>query len=292
MVSQKMEIPDIQKLAAAVNKSDIASIKNVASGILKVVNDIHSKPKDLEAIIRLDPPLVAKILKVANSAYYSPPSEIDSVDRAVVMIGYDALKYIALGQKVRGIFSKRASAEGFSRSDLWKHCVAVGVMGRVLYNHIHGEGGTNLYTAGLIHDIGIIAIEQFLPDAFQAIFQTAAENGVDLNQVEKKILGFNHAELAVQIIAGWKLPQELVSAIGAHHTKAEDGWKKSETSAILYLADAICRQQEIGFSETAMPDEASIQACSESIGFSRETVDLLTTELHQEIAKIEGQGIF
>lgn len=138
----------LKNMTELVNQTDIASIKNIASGIIKVINDSNSTAKDLEAIIKLDPPLSARILKVANSAYYSQ-QKISNIEGAIIRIGFNTLKYIALGQKVRNIFSKDEKINGYSRASLWRHSVAVGLLGKLIFDKKFGSGGNNIYAAGL-----------------------------------------------------------------------------------------------------------------------------------------------
>ncbi len=279
-------MPELSKI---VNESDLASIKNVASGILKIVNDIHSTPKDLENIIKLDPPLMVKVLKVTNSAYYSPPNKIDSIDQAIPWIGYDMLKYIALGQKVRDIFNQNKMTNGFSRTALWKHSIAVGLLSKLIYNKKIGEGGDNLYTAGLIHDIGLIAIEQFLPEEFNLILEQAGDGNID--QAEKTILGFTHAELAEEVTNHWKFPGELLTAIRYHHAPIQPDHEHKMAIAILYLADCLCIADEIGYSDAPQRDETVFQKCIDLIELPPSEIDSLMDQLRKEMAEVKEQGI-
>ena len=115
----------LKHIVALVNESDISSIKNVVSGIIRIMNDPRSTAKDLKEIIQIDPPLTAKILRVANSAYYATRRRISELQQAIIWIGFDALKELAFSQKVCEIFDKDESIEGYSRTLLWKHGVAV-----------------------------------------------------------------------------------------------------------------------------------------------------------------------
>ena len=146
----------LKKIVEMVNKSEISSIQNIVSGVTKIINDPKSSAKDLKEIIQIDPPLTGKLLKLANSVYYSPRTKISEIQQAIIWVGYDALKELALSQKVCEIFAGNSTIEGYSKTLLWKHSVAVSLLGKMIYRKEFREKGENIYVAGLLHDIGII----------------------------------------------------------------------------------------------------------------------------------------
>ena len=123
----------LEKLVALVNRSEISSIKSIVSGIVRIINDPQASIWDLKEMVEVDPPLAAKVLKVANSVYYSPPKKIGEIKQALIWIGFDTLKEMALSQKVAGIFNENDSIEGHSIHSLWKHCVAVALITKMIY---------------------------------------------------------------------------------------------------------------------------------------------------------------
>ncbi len=282
----------LKRMAELVNESDIASIKNIASGILKVVNDIKSDAKDLEDVIKLDPPLVARVLKVANSAYYASHKKISDVNEAIVRIGFDMMKYIALGQKVRNIFDKGEPMNGYSRVELWKQSVTVGLLCRLIFKKQSIEGGENIYTAGLLHNIGIIAIDQLLPDEFSMILEKTKIENKNLVQAENDVLGYNHAELGMIITQQWNFPTDLISVVGYHHYPAGVDQKYLIETSILHAADYICQENGFGYSDSPFRDETVFQECLNNIGMRPESLDEILVDLKEEIAKVEAQGLF
>lgn len=159
----------LKKITNLVNQSEIASIKSIVSGVMKIISDPNSTIWDLKEIVEIDPPLAAKVLIQANSAYYSPPKKIGEIKQALIWIGFDALKELALRQKVHGIFNGNGAFEGYSTSSLWKHSVAVALITKMIYRREFRERGANAYVAGLLHDIGIIVESQFLPNDFKQV---------------------------------------------------------------------------------------------------------------------------
>ncbi len=282
----------LKSMAELINESDIASIKNIASGILKVVNDIKSDAKDLEDVIKLDPPLVARVLKVANSAYYASREKISDINQAIVRIGFEMMKYIALGQKVRNIFDKGELINGYSRVGLWKQSITVGLLCRLIFEKQSIEGEENIYTAGLLHNIGIIAIDQLLPDEFGIILEKTKNENKNLVQVENDVLGYNHAELGMTITQQWDFPADLISVVGYHHYPADVDEKYLTQTSILYAADYICHEHCFGYCDTPFRDETVFQECLNNIGLQPESLDEILVDLKKEIAKVEAQGLF
>jgi len=165
------EIERISKIIELVDKSEISSIQSVVSGIIDVINDPESSAKDLKDIIEIDPPLTARVLKVANSAYYCSLRKISEIQHAVIWIGFDVFKKIALSQKICEMFDRNEIIRGYSGNSLWKHSVAVAILGKMIYRREFGESGENVYTAGLLHDI--VVENQFLENDFKEVLNKA-----------------------------------------------------------------------------------------------------------------------
>jgi HD-like signal output (HDOD) protein len=182
---------EILRIIELVNASDISSIKSVVSGIVNIINDPDSTVKDLKEVISIDPPLTAKVLARANSAYFSSGQKITEIDKAVIWIGFDALKELALSQKVCEIFDKDESIEGYSRVMLWKNSIAVALLGKMIFRREFRESGENIYVVGLLHNIGIIIEDQFVQNEFKNILRKGKQEEKNLLKVESEVLGYN-----------------------------------------------------------------------------------------------------
>ena len=166
---------DLNRIVRLVDEGEggISSIKNITAGIIGIVNDPESSARDLKKLIELDPPLTAKILRVANSAYYAPKKKISDIGHAIVNIGFNTVKELALSQKVCEIFNQKERIGGYSRVFLWNHSISTALLGKMIYRKEFGKKGDNIYVAGLLHDIGIIVEDQFLHDDFKLILKKA-----------------------------------------------------------------------------------------------------------------------
>jgi putative nucleotidyltransferase with HDIG domain len=282
----------INKILELVDQSEISSIQSVVSGVINVINDPRSSAKDLKDIIEIDPPLTAKVLKVANSAYYYHPRKISEIQYAIIWIGFDVLKEIALSQKVWEVFDQNESIGGYSRNLLWKHSVAVALLGKMICRREFGERGDNAYAAGLLHDIGIIVEHQFLEDDFRDILDKAELERKNLSRAEQEVLGYTHTDIGEVLTEHWSFPDELVVAIGNHHNPDKAPQDFSKFASTLYIADYLCQERGIGYGDAPIRDSALFRKCLRRLDVKGYALDLIVKDMEQEIAMMEDQGLF
>ena len=293
MTQKETKRAKLDQLVESINDSrdSLSSIKNVTSGIVRIISDPGSSAKDLKELIEIDPPLTAKVLKLANSAYYSPGKRIGEIGQAIITIGFDAVKELALSQKVCEIFDKDESLAGYSRMLLWKHSISVALLGKMIYRREFGERGENIYAAGVLHDIGLIVEDQFLQDRFKEILMRSTMQEKNLPQLERRVLGYNHTDIGRVIAADWNFPRELSAAIGYHHTPDRAKQKFARIAATLYIAECLSASCEIGYADTRFIDESLFQDCVQEWDLSAHGLDLIVAEMKQEMARMESQGL-
>ena len=274
-----------------VGRSQIASIKSVVQGIVKIINDPRSNAKDLKEIIELDPPLTGKVLRVANSTFYASRTKIGEVMQAIVYIGFKALKEMALSQKVGDIFDNSDSYEGYSRVSLWKHSVAVAVCGKMIYRREFRERGENAYAAGLLHGIGLISEDQFFQEDFKRALTKANSEKKNLANAEEDLFGFNHAQIGMAILDDWNLPAELLEAIGYHHTPDGASQAHERLVSTIYVADCLAQRNGLGFSDAPFEDPAPFEQCLKTLNIETDALDLILRDVQRELTNMEGQGL-
>jgi len=282
----------LKKIVEMVNKSEICSIRNIVSGVIKIINDPKSSAKDLKGIIQIDPPLTGKLLKLANSVYYSPQTKISEIQQAIIWVGYDALKELALRQKICEVFDGDSTIEGYSRPFLWKHSIAVSLLGKMIYRKEFREKGENIYIAGLLHDIGIIVLDQFCEDEFRLILSKTKTEKKDHTKTEKEVLGFDHTEVGKAMTNDWNLPQELVEVIGCHHNPDNIAQEFVRLGSTLYVADYVCQQKGLGYSDAPIRDKELFRRCLKRLDLTSYALDLIVEDVEQELFKMEEQGLF
>jgi putative nucleotidyltransferase with HDIG domain len=286
------ELQKIERIIHLVNRSEIASIKSVVSGIIRVINDPESTANDLIDVIETDPPLTGKVLKVANSAYYSPLNRIGDIRHAVVWIGLDTLKELALNQKIGHIFNGNGKINGYSRQLLWKHSVTVAKLSKMIFRKEFGESGANAYVAGLLHDIGIIVEDQYLPTDFNSILKRIASEDRNLSILEREVFGFDHAYLGMALADNWNLPQELVFAIGCHDKPIGVDPDFARLASTLHIAEIFSKKCYNGYMDITVEDDRLFNKCLTDLEVEIHAIELIAEEVKQELSKMEEQGLF
>ena len=282
---------DLERLIGQVNKSNISSIAGMVARIISVINDPESTAKDLVEIILTDPPLAANVLRLVNSAHYSPRRKIADIQQAVIFIGFDALKELALNQKVCEIFQKVVNIEGYSRQSLWVHSVAVAQFAKMIYRREFAMRGENAYAVGLLHDLGIIIEDQFRNTELVAALRMVKHESLPLWQAEQKVLGYDHSRIGAAVSQDWHLPNEIVDGISYHHKPLEAPSASHVIATTLFVANYGCQQAEIGYCDAPLDDEDIYHQSIENMGIERHAIDLIQNDVHSLITTMVAEGL-
>ncbi|MCC5831102.1 MAG: HDOD domain-containing protein [Phycisphaeraceae bacterium] len=231
--------------------SHIATLPEVTMRIIKLVEDPDSTAQDLNHVISNDPALGARILKVVNSAFYGLPGQIGSINRAIVLLGLNAVKNIAIAASLAKLFRGGQICPGFNARDLWTHSIAVGTTTRLLAN----EAGLGLpdeaFLAGLIHDIGIMVEMQARRAKFiEVIEELEKDPHTTLREAEVRILGADHEAFGTGLCRVWKFPASFAYATGWHHRPLELAHPHRTLTVIVHIADILCASAGLGYSRT------------------------------------------
>jgi len=223
----------------------LAHLPPLSPAVMKIVelsNDLSASPRDLMNTIKLDPSLTVKILNLVNSAYFSMPQKITSLNRALILLGFNTIKNIALS-------SAFVEATGNSNSKvepIWRHLLAVGVTSKLIAQ----QGGQprqvleEYFISGLLHDIGELMLMNFVPDAFELALSESSEKNISFEEACKNIMSIDGAELGVKVIDHWKLPDVFKSIVTHRMSCGEDA---PHVVNAVHLADKVIRNSEIGF---------------------------------------------
>ncbi len=186
--------------------------------ILDLTSSADCSPKELVKIIEYDPILTIKVLKLVNSAYFGLSREVTSVGHAVVYVGINTIKNVAISVATAGVLPKENKA-GLDMDEFWLHSLTVGVIGRLLAKKhmVLQTQQANYFVAGLLHDIGEVLFAHFTPDDYQPVVQAKQKVSAPLYKIEKKILGVTHSQLGGMVAERWQLPPDLIKAIRNHH---------------------------------------------------------------------------
>jgi len=228
-------LPPIDKILAGDIK--LPSPPAIAVRILDTVKKEDSSFRDLADIIASDPALTAKILKIANSSFYSPTAKIDSIQRALSLIGVDTLKNIALSFVIAGNM-RTTGSEGFDFDFFWKRAITSAVGAELLATLVRHRSDDTFVTA-LLQDIGIVIMYFCQPTEYAKVLDEKRISGKPIVEIENSVFGFDHQEMGYEILKRWGLPENIYSPIRYHHGTAEVPEDFSVPVDILYVADEV-----------------------------------------------------
>jgi HD-like signal output (HDOD) protein len=223
----------------------LSSLPFIYIKINNAINDRHSSIKDISDIISSDPSLTTRLLRLVNSAFYGFPSKIDTVSRALLAVGTNQIRDLAMATSVLRLF-KGIPAGLVNMDSLWRHSVACGVAAKMLATA--GRRDTSVerfFTAGIIHDIGRLAIYKMMPDAAQEMILRCRVSNEPLCLVEKEVIGFDHADLGRALAQLWNLPASLEEMIACHHFPLE-AREHTVEACVVHIADYVVHSMQLG----------------------------------------------
>jgi len=266
---------------------DIATLPEVTVKIIELVEDPNSTARDLHGVIKTDPALSAKVLKVVNSAFYGLPGQIASVDRAIVLLGMSAVKNIAVAASIARLFKSGRMSEQFTAKDLWRHSVAVGVAAKLLSKAAGQQAVMDeVFLAGLIHDIGILVERQVAPDKLKEVITRCSKGEGSFLDLENQIIGADHQAFGDALTTKWKFPRHLRAVVGFHHFPERLSNELQTLGYTIQLADALCCQEKLGFYVTS-GGSPGIEELFEIQGISLDLREELIESLHTDLAEAE-----
>lgn len=237
--------------------------------VLELTRNINCLPKELVGVIEKDPVMTMKILKVINSAYYSLPNKITSVNQSVVYLGINTIKNLALAFAAVGILP-RSNAAGFDIQRYLVHSLATAAVARQLATS-HGGGAADpgdCYIAGLLHDFGKVVFAQFMAAEFREAMMVTLEKNVPLYEAEREVIGVDHGFVGAMLAKRWQFPAHLEACIRDHHSVGEG----DAMLDCLKVADQICRGCELDLESAKARWAEQVPAAPARFGDSLEKV--------------------
>ncbi len=226
----------------------IPTMPTIAAKVMQIVNDQHSSADDVAKFISRDLALTSKVLRLANSAFYGIPRSISSVNSAIVILGFNTIRSLVLSASVLKVFPSRPGVSGFDRKAFWKHSFMVGVVSRSLAQFYRKRKMVDLeiaFSAGLLHDIGKLILEQCAHEDYLPVLEKAKEKQLPNVIVEKEMLGLTHADVSGMLVEKWQMPDELKIPIIHHHSPLE-AKEHGDVAAIVHYANYLCHTRGSG----------------------------------------------
>ena len=268
----------------------IARMPSLSTTVIKVLetcNDPKASANDLKRVISLDPVLTGQVLKLINSAYYSRGLPITSLTRAIVMLGLNTVKNLALSFAILENLRGKGSFGVFSPDDFWMHSLCVGVVAKSLAS-IKGKSTQGLemfFVAGLLHDLGKIPLNRQFPEEYYRIWQIAGENQDTLRYCENSLLGMDHCNVGCMIAQKWRLGSALVESLSHHHNPDDSPEDDRDFVFIVSLANQFANYLNVGSAGDSIADSHLINYLNDKVGVDWKVLHELGETVLTEIDK-------
>ncbi|MCJ7615894.1 MAG: HDOD domain-containing protein [Desulfobacterales bacterium] len=267
-------------------KTGLPTLPVVVNNIIVTARSERTSAKDLADLIITDQAISARVLRLANSAYNGMPQRIDTVGRAIVIIGFKEIISLALGMGVFSALSKKGGETLIDMAELWKHAIGVGFAAKKIAKKIRLIADETTILTGLLHDIGKIIFCVYFPNEYAEVLKKTANEQTPLHEIEKECLGLDHAEMAYLLMKQWNLPVNLIQPVRYHHNPSACPKEQVDMAMIVYAANFICHQSGIGRS-----GNNNIETDNKILGkleLSDENIRTLAEELESEQDKVEA----
>jgi len=264
------------------------SLPTSISKVVEICNHPNTSPADLNHVISLDPVLVGRVLKLINSAYYGWDQPVTSLARAIIMLGINTVKNLALSSAVMEHLTTKNKSLGLDMEGFWRHSLCVGVSAKLLAKKrgVDPKLSEEYFTAGLLHDIGKIPLNAVLSKEYMLTVSAGDMERVSLYRAENKTLGLNHCTTGAMINAAWKLDGPVGDAIVHHHDYNGYSGDFKDLLYSIVAANWFVSLSDIGFSGDRHPEKPENRVW-ETLGITPETFDEIEKAAAAEIEKAE-----
>lgn len=278
---------DIGDIVQAV--SDLPALPQTVVRVMELTEDPNSTAQDINKVLSQDQAITARVLKMANSAFYGFPRRIGSVTDAVILLGFRTTRSIVIAASVNDILNQEIQGYALEYGDLWSHSQCTAIAARLIARKVKCNSLDIVYTTALLHDIGKVILNNTMQDTYHDIISMVNEKNITFIEAEDQVLGFNHAQVGAQVAEKWNLPLELVEAIEFHHGPSQ-AQINPRLTAIVHLADIICATMGIGMGIDGLLYMTSGESL-QLLGFNEREIENLISDFIDVICHQDSFGI-
>ena len=196
---------------------DLPSLPETALAVMREASSATSTAGSVAGIIALDHALAARILRLANSSYYGLARQVEDLQEAVTILGTRSIRNLAIVASTYPWIPVASGGGAVRAKAMWRHSFAVALGARLLARRSGMANEGAAFTAGLLHDLGKLAMNIWHERRIPATFQYAARENLTCDEVERRLFGYDHAEVGAAMGIAWNLPSNIVSAMRYHH---------------------------------------------------------------------------
>lgn len=264
----------------------LPQLPDTAVKLMRLMGDPRSTVDDIVETIKYDQVVTTQVLKLCNSAYFGLSRKVTSLNDAMLCLGTIKLLQMVMSVHTNSMLTKKQDGYGLQSGSLWKHSVAVGIASSLIAQKLNVADVNLVFTAGLLHDIGKVVMDQYVDHDFNELQKLVTEENMSFTEAEERIIGFSHNEVGALIAEKWNLPDAIVRCIRYHHSPWE--LQQPDTNVnIVYLADCICLLLGIGLGEDGLSYRAD-QSVMERHGLHESDIEIIGVQMVTELKRVES----
>lgn len=270
------------------NATQLISLPEISLRINELANDPDSTADDMAKLISQDPALVVRMLKIANSAYYGLSTEIETITRAVAVLGTNKIRDLVLSTSTSEAFDGIPN-DLITMQDFWHHSLYCGLLAQILCKKSNKANPESIFIAGLLHDIGQLLMFNQLPEKSHEAILLLMEGTEELEtyEAERHVFGFDHMQVGAELIKAWKLAPVLQECVEFHH-EPQNAKKFPAEVALINIANAVAVMADFD----SMSEEDEIPMIDpkswEFTGLSKDDLPDAIKKAQKEIKEIES----
>lgn len=260
-------------------------LPGTAIKLMNIINDPRSTLDDIVNTIKYDQAVTGQVLRLCNSAYFGLSRTVTSLNDAMLCLGTIKLLQLVMSVHANGLLSRKQIGYGLERGMLWKHSVAVALASSAVAQHIGNTEVNLVFTAGLLHDIGKVVLNEYVAEEFREIVRRVNQEHLSFVEAEVRVLGLSHQDMGARIAESWQLPEAIVYSIQYHHNPV-DLVPHNPYVDIVYLANCICLLLGIGLGEDGLYYRAD-QAVMQRHGIREVDLEMIGAHTLSELKRVE-----
>ena len=220
---------------------DLPAMPLTAAEILRLTKSPEVEIKEIEKSINSDPALAAKVLRIANSAFYGLKVPVSTLSHALMVLGLYQLRSVVVAAAYRGLYAKVPPAVEGILAEIWRHSFVTGFVGREVAKAVGIAQHEECFVAGLLHDIGQVVLARRFPEDYAKLYKEAFDSGIDKRSIERNRWGIDHTMVGAAILDRWKIAPGLASYVRFHHEPLAAPESDRRFCAVIFLADRFDR---------------------------------------------------
>jgi putative nucleotidyltransferase with HDIG domain len=257
----------------------------VVPELLKLLNQADVDSSRVVKLISLEPSLTANVLRVCNSAYFAPALAISDVQEAITRLGFQQVFQLVTAATTAKLLSPPQDGYGLDHGELWKHSVASAAAAQLMARQL-GDDENLVFTATLLHDIGKVVLAQAIAGSYAKLLHEAETHQLALVEVEKKLLGFDHAEVGGRLLERWRFPANIVSAVTWHHSP-KSAEEHQRLASFVYLGNMIAYFMGHGYGHLAFALRGRADALA-ILGLASESIPQYMMDTFEQMQMIHA----